>query len=263
MYLLYLDESGRATARYEDYFVVGGVAVHEEDCYPLARALERRMKRILPAGEQELELHASRIWSARNEWSHIDHGVRVALLEAVFRDIVAWRSATGRRVTTFAVAVKKADFTGSALDLAHQEIFKRFDAFVTRLHVQGESHRSLVIADNNEAYESLLQGVFLSWKSGGTRLGRMHSFADVPLYVDSRASRLVQVADFVAWATWHYYENSHTKWMQILNPAFDCEAGVQHGLVHLSRSHRRCVCVPCTSRRDGVIGAVVPPLAGA
>lgn len=259
MYLLYLDESGRPMAAYEDYFVVGGIAVHEDDCYPLARAVERRLARALPVAERGLELHASRIWSARNEWSHIDYVVRVALLEAVFRDLVAWRSPEGRRVTAFAVAVRKEDFAEPALDVAHQEIFKRFDGFLTRLHLRGESHRSLVIADNNEAYESLLQRVFLSWKSGGTRVGRLHSFADVPLYVDSRASRLVQLADFVAWATWHY-ENGHTKWMQILNAAFDADAGVQHGLVHMSRRRRTCACVPCVSRRDGIVGTVVPAL---
>lgn len=259
MYLLYLDESGRATAAYENYFVVGGIAVHEEDCYPLARAVDRRQARVVP-GDRDLELHASRIWSARSEWSHVDQPTRVRILEAIFRDIVAWRSPSGRPIKLFAVAVKKADFAESALTLAHQEVFKRFDTFLSRLHHAGESHRSLVIADNNEAYEKLLQGEFLAWKSGRTRLGRLHSFADIPLYVDSKASRLVQLADFVAWATWHYYENGHTKWMQIINSGFDSDGGVQHGLVHLSAARRSCLCVPCASRRDGVIAAAVPVL---
>jgi hypothetical protein len=259
VYLLYLDESGRATAAYENYFVVGGIALHEEDCYPLARAIDKRLSRLLPS-EPGLELHASRIWSARSEWSHVDRPTRIAILETIFRDIVAWRSPAGRSATLFAVAVKKADFAASPIELAHQEIFKRFDAFLTRLHHQGQSHRSLVIADNNEAYEKLLQGEFLAWKSGRTRYGRLHSFADVPLYVDSKASRLVQLADFVAWATWHYYENNHVQWMQLVNPAFDSEGGVQHGLVHLSGAHKRCLCVPCVSRRDAVIAATVPLL---
>ena len=260
MYLLYLDESGRPTAPYETYFVVGGIAVHEDDCYPLARAVSRRVKKALPPGEEHLEVHASRIWAARNEWSHIDRPTRHSLLESVVRDLVRWRSPHGRRATAFAVAVKKADFAASPIDVAHQEIFKRFDAFLTRLHRAGESHRSLVIADNNESYEKLLQGAFLSWKSGGTRFGRLHSFAEVPLYVDSQASRLVQLADVVAWATWHYYENGHTRWMQMLNTAFDADGGIQHGLVHLLRGHRGCGCVPCTSRRDGTVGTIVPAL---
>lgn len=259
MYLLYLDESGRATAAYEKYFVVGGIAVHEEDCYPLARAIDKRLGRLLPS-EPDLELHASRIWSARSEWSHVDRPTRVAILEAIFQDIVRWRSPAGRGATLFAVAVKKADFPASPIELVHQEIFKRFDAFLTRLHHQGQSHRSLVIADNNEAYEKLLQGEFLAWKTGRTRYGRLHSFADVPLYVDSKASRLVQLADFVAWATWHYYENNHVHWMQMINTAFDSDARVQHGLVHLCRSHRRCPCIPCVSRREGAIAATVPVL---
>ena len=37
MYLLYADESGSPNA---DHFTLGGLAVHEQDAYPLARAVD-------------------------------------------------------------------------------------------------------------------------------------------------------------------------------------------------------------------------------
>jgi hypothetical protein len=115
----------------------------------------------------------------------------------------------------------------------------RFDEFLTRLHHAGESHRSLVIADDS-SYEQLVQEWVPKWKAGGTRGGKLHSFAEVPLYVDSKASRLVQVADFVAWATWHYYEHGHTEFFQRIHPVFDSAGGVQHGITHLNKRHRYC-----------------------
>lgn len=132
----------------------------------------------------------------------------------------------------------------------------RFDEFLTRLHHDGESHRSLVIADDS-SYERLVQSLVPRWKVSGTRGGRLHSFADVPLYVDSRVSRLVQVADFVAWATWHYYEHGHSEFIQRLHKRFDATEGVLHGVVHLTRRHRYCKCQACVSRRDRVIADTV------
>lgn len=55
MYLLYVDESGKPTGQAEQYFVLGGVALHEEDCYPFNRALDRVVARALPR-EPHLEL---------------------------------------------------------------------------------------------------------------------------------------------------------------------------------------------------------------
>lgn len=134
------------------------------------------------------------------------------------------------------------------MERALEEIFMRFDEFLTRLHHGGESHRALVVADES-SYERLVQSLVPRWKVSGTRGGRLHSFAEVPLYVDSQASRLVQVADFVAWATWHYYEHGHTEFFQRVHKRFDAAEGVQHGMTHLNRRHRYCSCQACASRR--------------
>jgi uncharacterized protein DUF3800 len=81
--------------------------------------------------------------------------------------------------------------------------------FLTRKHLGGESHRSLVVADQS-SYGKLVQRMLPQWKvSGTTRGGRLHSFVEVPLYVDSKASRVVQAADCVAWAIFNYYERGH------------------------------------------------------
>lgn len=260
MYLLYVDESGRAPASHESYFVVSGVAIHEDDCYPFSRSLDSLQRRLLGAQYAELELHASRIWSARNEWARVPQELRDRLIPAVFRHVVAWTGPNGRKLIPFAVAVRKSSFPArDPVEHAHEELFARFDRFLTRLHHAGESHRSLVIADDS-SYEQLVQRLTPQWKRGSGRMGKLHSLVEVPMYVDSKLSRLVQIADFVAWAAWHYYENRHTQWMQILNSAFDADGGVQHGVAHLTRGYRTCVCVACESRRTHAIKRVVPSL---
>lgn len=250
IYLLYLDESGRAKHPSDQYLVMGGVALHEEDCFPLARSLDKLQRKKLGPANADLELHASRMWAGRSEWARLPIGDRRGMIRSVFRHLSTWTAPSGRGPVFFAVAVHKPSRPGKdPTEIAHEEIFMRFDEFLTRLHHDGESHRSLVVADES-SYERLVQTWVPRWKAVGARGGKLHSFAEVPLYVDSRASRLVQVADMVAWSTWHYYEHGHTDFLQRLHPRFDANAGVQHGLAHLTRRHRHCSCQPCASRRN-------------
>ncbi|MDE0280850.1 MAG: DUF3800 domain-containing protein [Gammaproteobacteria bacterium] len=43
--------------------------------------------------------------------------------------------------------------------------------------------------------------------------------AEVPLFVDSRASRIVQLADLVSWAVWHRYEHQDTRYFTGSSPS--------------------------------------------
>lgn len=179
-------------------------------------------------------------------------------MRAVFRHLANWRSPAGREPRYFGVVVHKPSFPARAVERAHEEIFARFDEYLGRLHRQGDSHRSLVVADDS-SYESLLQTLVPKWKRG-ERLGPLHSFVEVPLYVDSQASRLVQAADFVAWAIFQYYENGHAEHLQLINHRFDVDGGIQHGLVHLKRGYRSCPCVTCDSRRTHQVSATLASL---
>lgn len=257
MYLFYLDESGLPKGRSTEYFVVAGLALHEDDCWPFARSLDNLQRRLLGAPDDTLELHASRIWTGRSEWSHVSRTARHNLIDKTFQHLKTWTAPSGRSPRYFAVAVHKHSFPGqSSLELAHEQLLARMDAFLTREHLAGNSHRSLVIADKS-GYEQLMQGLVASWKVGGGSLGRLHGLIEVPLYVDSKASRLIQAVDFVAWAVYSYYENLHVEWIQKLHERFDSDSGVQHGLTHLVRKHRMCACAPCVSRARNSVPAVV------
>ena len=258
MYLLYVDESGRPGLGADTHLVVAGLAIHEADCYPLARSLRSVQKKWVGAANADLELHATDIWSGRKEWARVDLAVRRKLIRGVFTHLANWESADGRSLRFFGAAVHKPSFPKSSMERAHEELLARFDEFLTRLHHAGDSHRSLVVADDS-SYERILQSLAPRWMAGTERLPPLHSLVEVPLYVDSKASRLVQAADFIAWAIWQYYENGHTEHIQKLNDRFDADGGIQHGLVHLSRGYRSCTCIPCESRRTRTTQAVVPP----
>jgi hypothetical protein len=260
LYLLYVDESGDpkgSSPSSPRHFILSGVALHEEDVFPFGQSIDAIMKSLFPKEHHLLELHATDVWAGRKLWSRYTDVDRHALLNSVFSHMGSWVSPAGRTPKYFSVAVHKPSNKGKpVLELAHEELLKRFDSSLSRLHLQGDSHRSLVICDES-SYEKLLQNLVTKWKSGGTRIGRLHSLVEVPLYIDSKSSRLVQVADFVSWAVFQYYEHLSTDFIQLINDRFDSDGGVQHGLTHLTGRHGRCKCVPCVSRRSHILSLSV------
>jgi hypothetical protein len=98
-------------------------------------------------------------------------------------------------------------------------------------------------------HERPLQALARHFRVNGGRWGRFRNLAEVPLFVDSKASRLIQLADLVAYATWRRYEHSDGRFFDALIPRFDSDGGVIHGLVH-RRGQRECFCPACHSRRS-------------
>ena len=73
--------------------------------------------------------------------------------------------------------------------------------------------------------------------------------ADTPLFIDSRASRVIQLADHVAYATFRRYQAHDTQYFDIMAHKFDQEDGVVHGLAHKEPGNSTCMCPSCLSRR--------------
>ena len=184
MYLLYLDESGQAGGSKRGssrYFVLGGLALHEEDCYPFTRQIDQMQSQLLPPWAR-LELHASAMWTGRKEWAAVRRDDRRRLVDAVFEHLATWVSPPGTCPTFFGCAIRKQDFmrTRDVQQLAHEEIFGRVNSMMRRLHLAGDSHRLLVIADDS-SYEKLVQALVPRWKAVGSRISTLDSLIEVPL----------------------------------------------------------------------------------
>jgi len=85
----------------------------------------------------------------------------------------------------------------------------------------------------------------------GTQWGVLRNLADTPLFVDSRASRLVQIADHVAYSVFRRYNTGDAQYFDIIASRFDEADGVIHGLVHKHSERYSCTCPACLSRRLG------------
>jgi Protein of unknown function (DUF3800) len=245
MYLLYIDESGSAES---DYFVLGGLIVHEQNAYPLARELDALLEQVVPhlAG---VELHTQQLRGGAGRWRSVPRETRVTLQHRVAQLLLESRN----RPTLLAVAAHKpSNTTGDPYERAYEEYFARANGFMGRLAGSGEYHRCIAIADRSRL-ETRLQSLMAAWRefgaSSGAAIRPMRSFAEVPLFVDSGASRLVQLADFVAHWVFRAYEAQDGSILHGLAKGFDTDGAKMHGLVHLIRGYRTCLCLACASRR--------------
>ena len=142
------------------------------------------------------------------------------------------------------------------VEYAFEEVCNRFDLFLRRLHFRdSDTNRGLVVMDKSH-YEDVLQGLAAKYREHGTRWGDLRNMAEVPLFVDSAASRLIQLADLLAWAVWRYYEHADTRYFNRIVRRFDAEGGVIHGLFHRTVDAADCYCPACMSRN--VRNAVYP-----
>jgi hypothetical protein len=133
------------------------------------------------------------------------------------------------------------------VEVAFEEICNRFNLFLQRLNNRAsENQRGLIVMDDTK-HEKPLQALARHFRVNGGRWRKFRNLAEVPMFVDSRASRLVQLADLVAFATWRRYEHQDGRFFEDLLPYFDTEGGVIHGLVHHRRSGQ-CFCPACASR---------------
>ena len=250
MFLLYGDDAGSANKR---HLVIGGLAVHEQDARPLARAVEE-FSQGLDDRVAGRELHAQHIRTGKGAWRRITPAARSAVTEGIASLLLSIPDGGREAPILFATALdRRSRHRGEPLERVHEEFFKRCDGMLgRRANLDHDYHRCIGIVDKSRS-ERQIQSLMDIWRTSGStsgaRIGQMASYAEVPLYVDSEASRLVQLADFVAHWVFRAYEFGDQRILERLLPAFDRHDGVIHGLVHLVDRRWTCDCHACRSRR--------------
>lgn len=246
MHLLYLDESGSVNNAFEKHFVLAGVAVFERKLHYLIKDIDQIMNAHRLADE---ELHGSPILGARQKpWKDISRPDRISLLSSVL-EIVA----KNKGCVAFGVVVEKEMLieTENPMEFAFEQITSRFDKFLSRRNREDAKNRQrgLIVMDKSSD-EKKLQGLISKFRTGGTRWGNLRNISEVPMFVDSKASRLIQLADLIAFSLWRRFEMNDTQLFDIIAQQFDAdEDGTVHGLMHKKANQKSCSCPACLTRK--------------
>lgn len=261
MHMLYLDDSGSIHNTSEEYFVLAGVSVPENSVRWLSYELEKLATTIEPSAPQKVEFHAAAIFGGREGvWQRMsDRSKRIAVIQSVLRTLDNAYSDT----VLFATAIHKASCTGNPVIEAYEDLSSRFNYYLRRQSYsesarsqEAEPQRGIIIMDKTSD-ESNLQALASTIRRDGNRWGDpQRAICEVPMFVDSKSSRIIQLADHIAYAVFRRYNAKDLTYFDCIESRFDQEDGVFHGLNHKRpKGQQFCGCPACLSRANRRSGA--------
>lgn len=229
MHLLYVDESGSLDDASHDFFVLAGVSVFERKTHWIEQDLNEIAARFSPEDPHSVELHGSPMRGGRDRWRKFPIQTRLdAISDALKAGVVGCGLGT---VRLFAVVVRKSALPGvDPVQFAFEQLCNRFDLFLTRLHTKhNNTQRGMMVFDKS-ATEPRIQTLAREFKYAGHSWGKTRNYAEVPVFLDSRASRLIQLADLVSYSVFRKYQAGDGLFFDIIKDCFDREGNLLHGL---------------------------------
>ena len=243
MHLLYLDESASGSANGPQW-VLGGFTVEDVQVGALRTSIVR-IAELIPSPIANRELHASPMETGRRGW----RGVPRTLRNQITNELLACFSIF--RIKPFAVVASDFEQPDPRIDV-HTRLFQQVNEYFEREY-RDTPRRYLVILDETPLRKRIQSLAAESNVVPGTNARDDYPFGsmiEVPMFLDSELSRLLQLADFVAFWVHRAYAIGDQRILNLLLPAFDQEPGGPiRGLVHLTGNHRTCDCAACRSRR--------------
>lgn len=229
MHLLYVDESGSVSDPSQQYFVLAGVSVFERKTHWIEQSLNNIATKFCPTAPHSIELHGSPMRSGRDGWKAHAYIDRIEAIKEALKAGVADHFPKG--VCLYGVVIKKQALVAEdPVEYAFEQLTSRFDLFLKRMHKKhGDSQRGIMLFDESTT-EQRIQTLAREFKYTGHTWGKTTNYAEVPVFLDSKASRLIQLADLVAYALFRFYEHGDASFYDVIKECFDKEGGVIHGL---------------------------------
>jgi hypothetical protein len=197
MHLLYLDDSGSVRNASDRHIILAGVSVFERLPYWFSRELDVIAREICPEAWEDLEFRGADIFAGRKLWRKVKRDIR----ENTYSKALEVLGRSSSQLRLFGAAIHKAAISPEdPMEYAFEQLINRFDRFLTRLHRRNDTQRGIIILDKS-SYETTLQGLAHEFRIDGHRWGQLHNISETPLFVDSRATRMIQYADLIAYTS--------------------------------------------------------------
>ncbi|GGC06559.1 DUF3800 domain-containing protein [Dyadobacter sediminis] len=226
MHLLYADESGNTGDAAQTYFVLAGISLFERQGYWLANQLDNLAREINPADPSSIEFHGSPMFGGKGIWRKHMKADRCRIIREALK-IFAYSHQSNR---IFACVVDKTKISpNDPVEFSFEQLASRFDHYLSRLHKENNAQRGIIIFDKS-TYETTIQGLATDFRTIGHKWGVLRNLSEVPLFLDSKASRLIQLADLIAYSIFRQYEHGDDDFFSIFHDRFDEVGGVKHGL---------------------------------
>lgn len=219
MYLLYADESGTANSSHEPFFVLAGFSIFERQTHWLDRELTKIANRFdnKHFKDQVCELHGNPMFSGTDGWrqaASVPERVQAVV------DILKLLNNGHSKINIIASVIEKSQIADPSLILptAFEDIAFCFDRSLRNIYSRYNNPQRGIILFDNSSVEQKIQALSHSAKHIGKDNDKLRNFAEVPVFIDSKASRLIQLADIIAYWIYRYYNSQDNRGFNLIEP---------------------------------------------
>jgi hypothetical protein len=191
---------------------------------------------------------AKKDYAHTKPYIHLTHADRVSLVREVADVISGWGFAR-----LFAECIDKTHFDPvrshrSVDEQAFEQVVSRFQLYLVNIEAAGGPRNyGLLVHDNNQSVAKKHTELTRHFHQQGTLWGGVDRIIETPMFVDSKLTRMVQIADLCAYALRRFAENGEIDLFGRIFKRAD-RAGVRTvGVRHFSRM--TCVCTICAAHR--------------
>jgi len=244
MYLFYLDESGDPnTWQDRDNFILAGIAVHEGQVRRLSQQFDEVQRQVFPTYAVPIELHAYHIYSGKGRFRSLNRGNRHQLLVEGY-NVILRAGFPNLVIFISAIHISAVTDASQALRDCLEDICTRFNTFLVRQFDAGHPDKGLLIMDRS-GRDSRVREIMAEFETGGVRGGDLGNIIDVPYFGESHHTRMLQIADFVAFAAHRYFNQGDDEYLRRIEDRIDRQGpgGVRVGLKHIVGPSHSCSCL--------------------
>jgi Protein of unknown function (DUF3800) len=204
-----------------------------------------RLQRI---NNKKLYHQQKKNFSQTESYVHLTYQERHQFLREMADIIASWDSAR-----LFAECIDKAFFDPLKArqpvdEQAFEQLVSRYEHYLQIMTVAQESNRlGLIIHDNNETSCKRLTELMTRFHNRGTFWTQIRNIIETPLFVDSKLTAMIQVADLCAFALRRYLESGERDLFDRIIRRADRKDGRVVGVRHFAG--KSCTCAICESRK--------------
>ncbi|MDE0113347.1 MAG: DUF3800 domain-containing protein, partial [Albidovulum sp.] len=154
----------------------------------------------------------------------------------------------------FAECIDKIHFNPKIAPLsldeqAFEQVVSRFERYLQNIDgANGSGNYGLIVHDNNETVARRHTRMMRTFHQNGTLWINIQKIIETPLFVDSKLTSMVQLADLCGYSLRRYLENSETCLFERVYSRADRQLKRTVGVRHFT--HANCKCTICRDHRN-------------
>jgi len=186
-------------------------------------------------------------YSNTDDYVHLTYQERTDFVRDIAVCVSGWGFAR-----LFAEAIDKAHFesmpgTETVGKQAFEQVVSRFDQYLENTDKSRPPQKyGLLIHDNNQTVEKKHTELMKEFHSKGTRWTRINRIIETPLFVDSRLTSMVQIADLCAYSLRRYLERGENTLFDFVFKRADRIGDITVGVRHYAEN---CNCKICDAHK--------------